>query len=158
MQELELAFRLSNLNARYARSIDAGRLEEWPHYFTEDCSYRVTTHDNHVHGLHGALIYAKGKGMLTDRVQALCSANIYEAQAYRHVIDTPLIDVGKDGAVQAETPFVIVRTMRTGQVSIFATGVYLDRVTADASGQLLLAERLVVCDSTRIDTLLAIPL
>lgn len=158
MQELESTFRIAGLNARYARSLDSGRLEEWPEYFVDDCLYQVTTRDNHLRGLPGALIYAKGKGMLLDRVQALRSANIYEAQGYRHVIGTPLLEPVTDGALRAETPFFVVRIMRTGETSIFASGIYLDRITPGSGQQMLLAERHVICDSTRIDTLLAIPL
>jgi anthranilate 1,2-dioxygenase small subunit len=157
MDQTQLTHCLSQLNARYARSLDNGKLEEWPEYFTEDCGYRVTTLDNHTRGLPGALIYAKGTGMLRDRVQALRGANIYEAQTYRHVIGTPLLERDADGRLRAETPFFVLRTMRTGAASIFASGAYHDRL-ASASDSLSLAERVVVIDSSRIDTLLAIPL
>ena len=48
--------------------------------------------------------------------------------------------------------------MRDGHMMVFAAGVYRDRVRHDADGALRYAERIVVCDSQRIDTLLAIPL
>jgi hypothetical protein len=47
--------------------------------------------------------------------------------------------------------------MRDGRMDLFAAGVYLDRVR-DEDGVLRFAERIVVCDSSRFDTLLAIPL
>ncbi len=47
--------------------------------------------------------------------------------------------------------------MSDGAMSVFAYGKYLDRV-ADDAGRLRLAERVVVLDSRRIDTLLVIPL
>jgi hypothetical protein len=43
------------------------------------------------------------------------------------------------------------------RTDLFATGVYLDRIR-DEAGSLRFAERLVVCDSSHFDTLLAIPL
>jgi hypothetical protein len=43
-------------------------------------------------------------------------------------------------------------------MDVFVTGVYLDRLRRDATGAWRYAERLVVCDSQRFDTLLAIPL
>ena len=55
------------------------------------------------------------------------------------------------------TPFVVVRTMRSGQMDLFAAGVYLDRIRR-ANGTLLFEQRIVVCDSGSFDTLLAIPL
>ena len=57
----------------------------------------------------------------------------------------------------AETPFLVVRIMRDGRMDLFATGRYLDAVVEEA-GALRFRERIVVCDSSRIDTLLAIPL
>ena len=47
--------------------------------------------------------------------------------------------------------------MRDGTMDLFATGRYLDALMDDA-GALHLRERIVVCDSGRFDTLLAIPL
>jgi hypothetical protein len=93
--------------------------------------------------------------MLIDRVASLREANIYERQSYRHIVGMPSLRSGPD--IVAETPFLVVRTMRDGRMDLFATGVYLDRVRDDG-GTLRFAERIVVCDSSRIDTLLAIPL
>jgi hypothetical protein len=91
--------------------------------------------------------------MLLDRVAALREANIYERQSYRHITGMPRLSEGD----AAETPFLVVRTMRDGRMDLFAAGRYLDRVV-EAEGQLRFAERIVVCDSPRFDTLLAIPL
>jgi hypothetical protein len=41
---------------------------------------------------------------------------------------------------------------------VFAAGVYLDTLRRDDAGTWRYAQRIVVCDSQRIDTLLAIPL
>ncbi len=157
MDELLLAHRVARLNALYSRSLDCGHLEDWPQYFTDACSYRITNLDNHANGLAGSLIYAKGKGMLLDRVQALRGANIYEAQTYRHVVGMPLLGPVEGQAVTGETPFMVLRTMRTGAVAVFASGVYHDSIALGAA-DLKFIERVVVCDSSRVDTLLAIPL
>ena len=95
------------------------------------------------------------RAMLIDRVASLREANIYERQSYRHIVGMPSVRPGPD--IVAETPFLVVRTMRDGRMDLFAAGLYLDRVHDD-SGTLRFAERIVVCDSSRIDTLLAIPL
>jgi anthranilate 1,2-dioxygenase small subunit len=52
---------------------------------------------------------------------------------------------------------MVARIMHDGETRIFATGVYLDtyRISGD---ELKFAKRLVVCDSSRIDTLMALPL
>jgi len=149
--------RVSRLNADYARAIDDDRLEDWPEFFAEPCLYTITSADNHRHGMPVGIIYADSKGMLKDRVAALREANVYERQSYRHVVGLPAILGERDGAVRAETPFLVVRIMRDGTMALFATGRYLDALVEEA-GALRFRERVVVCDSSRIDTLLAIPL
>ena len=149
---------IAALNGAYAAAIDSGRLEDWPGFFLDRCVYKVTTADNHEKGYQAGLIYADSRAMLTDRIAALREANIYEKQRYRHVLGLPLINREVDGAVAAETSFLVVRTMRDGQMMIFAAGVYRDRLRRDGMGAWRYAERVVVCDSQRFDTLLAIPL
>ncbi|HEX9419195.1 MAG TPA: aromatic-ring-hydroxylating dioxygenase subunit beta [Methylomirabilota bacterium] len=148
---------VAQLNAEYARAIDDDRLEAWPDFFAEPCLYTITSADNHRQGLPGGLMYADSKGMLSDRVAALREANIYERQTYRHVIgQSAILGKSADG-VSTETPFLVVRIMRDGRMDLFATGRYLDAVVEEA-GRLRFRERLVVCDSSRVDTQLAIPL
>jgi 3-phenylpropionate/cinnamic acid dioxygenase small subunit len=149
--------RVTRLNAEYARAIDDDRLEDWPDFFTDPCLYTITSADNHRQGMPVGVIYADSKGMLKDRVAALRVANVYERQAYRHVVGLPAIVGERDGAVRAETPFLVVRIMRDGTMALFATGRYLDALVEE-TGALRFRERVVVCDSSRIDTLLAIPL
>jgi anthranilate 1,2-dioxygenase small subunit len=149
--------RIAQLCADYARAIDDDRLEDWPGFFADPCLYTITSADNHRHGLPAGLMYADSMGMLRDRVAALREANIYERQRYRHLIGLPAI-VGEAGSgVRVETPFLVVRIMRDGRMDLFATGRYLDAVIEEAR-TLRFRERVVVCDSSRIDTLLAIPL
>ncbi len=166
-------FRLAALNSNYAACIDADRLEAWPDFFVDACLYKITTAENHRRGYQAGVIYADSRAMLRDRVAALREANIYERQSYRHIVGMPRIDLESAnpgtaraesdtaetcGAISAETPFLVIRTMRDGRMDIFAAGRYLDRVVADTGGALRFAERIVVCDSPRFDTLLAIPL
>ena len=149
--------RVARLNADYARAIDDDRLEDWPNFFTDPCLYTITSADNHRQGMPVGVIYADSKGMLKDRVAALREANVFERQSYRHLVGLPAILGERDGAVRAETPFLVVRIMRDGTMALFATGRYLDALVEEA-GVLRFRERVVVCDSSRIDTLLAIPL
>jgi anthranilate 1,2-dioxygenase small subunit/terephthalate 1,2-dioxygenase oxygenase component beta subunit len=95
--------------------------------------------------------------MLQDRVAALRTANIYERQTYRHIIGLPSSAVEEAGEIVVETSFLVVRTMRDGRMDMFAAGAYFDRVHNEASN-LRFAERIVVCDSHRFDTLVAIPI
>ena len=152
-----LAERVAQLNAEYARAIDDDRLERWPEFFTDPCLYKITSADNYRRGLEVGLVYADSRGMLQDRVAALREANIYERQAYRHLVGLPAVSPASNGAVRAETPFLVVRVMRDGTMDLFATGRYVD-VMVDEGEALRFRERVVVCDSSRVDTLLALPL
>ncbi len=146
------------VQARYARCIDEGRLEEWPEFFLPNCTYRITTAENHRLGFAAGIIWADSRGMLEDRVAALRSANIYERHAYRHLLGVPLIDTNGPEGTRSETSFLVARIMREGDTDLYATGRYLDMWQAGHDGMPKLAERIVVCDSSRIDTLLALPL
>jgi anthranilate 1,2-dioxygenase small subunit/terephthalate 1,2-dioxygenase oxygenase component beta subunit len=145
--------RLAALNAEYAAAIDDDRLEEWPGYFVEDCLYKITSADNVRDGNEAGIVYADSRSMLADRVLALRRANIYERQTYRHIVGTPRL-IGADAA---ETPFLVVRTMRDGRMDLFVAGRYQDRLH-DEAGTLRFKERIVICDSSHFDTLVAIPL
>jgi 3-phenylpropionate/cinnamic acid dioxygenase small subunit len=149
---------LISLNADYASAIDDDRLEDWPAFFTDACLYRITTAQNHARGMQGGLVYADSRQMLADRVLSLRKANIYERQAYRHIVGLPRIDSeDTQGVTRVRTSFVVLRIMRTGETEIFASGNFLDEVVR-VDGKLLLQRRDVICDSQRIDTLLALPL
>jgi anthranilate 1,2-dioxygenase small subunit/terephthalate 1,2-dioxygenase oxygenase component beta subunit len=158
MTDPSVLFEIAALNAANAAAIDADRLEEWPGFFLEQCLYKVTTADNVAKGYQAGIIYADTRAMLTDRIFALREANIYERQRYRHILGMPLIQAEAGGVVSVETSFLVVRTMREGQMDVFVVGVYQDKVQRDATGAWRYAERIVVCDSPRFDTLLAIPL
>jgi anthranilate 1,2-dioxygenase small subunit len=149
--------RILALQAAYIRCIDRNELEAWPEFFLDPCLYVVTSAENHRNGFEGGMIYADTKGMLVDRIAALREANVYEKQTYRHILGLPYLTRNGGDEAHSETPFMVVRVMHDGQTDIFATGVYLDVVRA-AGDQLKFAKRLVVCDSSRIDTLLALPL
>ncbi len=149
--------RVAELNASYAAAIDADRLEAWPDFFVDDCLYKITSSENYRRGYRAGVIYADSRAMLRDRVTALRTANIYERQSYRHIIGLPVLGATGTDGVAAETPFLVARIMRDGRTDLFATGVYIDRLRDEASG-LRFAERIVVCDSSHFDTLLAIPL
>jgi 3-phenylpropionate/cinnamic acid dioxygenase small subunit len=149
--------RLAAFNAAYADTIDSDELEGWPAFFTTNCHYRITHIENEQEGLAAGIVYADSRAMLEDRIAALREANIYERQRYRHLLGIPLIGSADETTAQARTPFIVVRIMATGQSEVFATGIYRDRFVQH-DGQLLLAERVAICDSTVTDTLMALPL
>ena len=157
MDDLAIRLGVQELIGSYAETIDEDRLEEWPDLFADPCRYLVISRSNHEAGMRQGVMYAASRGMMLDRVFSIRRANLFEPHRYRHVIG-PIRLKGMDGAVaRVHSHFIVVRIMRDGATSVFATGRYLDRI--DTSGSTYrFQERLVVLDSDRIDTLLAIPL
>ena len=150
-----LQFAVERLHARYAHALDADKLEDWPNFFTENGRYRITTAENEQRGLPLAVLYAEGRPMLRDRVASLRHANIYEPQRYRHMVSAVLIEKVDGQHVQSISNFLVIRIMENGETMLFASGRYLDRIFLP---ELQYEERVVICDSRRFDTLLAIPL
>ena len=147
---------VERLHARYAHALDEGRLEDWPDFFTENGRYRITTAENEDRGLPLPVLYAEGRSMLRDRVQSLRHANIYEPQRYRHLTSCTLVERIDDQRVKSVANFMVIRIMESGDTLLFASGRYVDRIVLSQEAQY--EERVVICDSRRFDTLLAIPL
>ena len=153
----ELLARIDDLNRRYGHIIDDGRFEDWPGLFVEDALYKITTRWNFDNNMPAGLMLCHSRAMMEDRISALRTANVYEPHCYRHLIDPPLLMEGPDDAISVQTSFVVFRTMQSGASEIFSTGKYLDKLI-DINGGLKFQERIVVCDSERIDTMIVIPL
>jgi 3-phenylpropionate/cinnamic acid dioxygenase small subunit len=149
--------RVEALLAHYVDIVDQDRLEEWPDLFVDDCRYRVTSALDYRDKLPHGVIYAVSKGMLRDRVSALREANVYEAQRYRHIVGPIWIEDETSGVVRSRSNFLVIRTMHTGEMLLFAAGTYFDKIDVSADPCRFI-ERVVVTDSDKIDTLLAIPL
>lgn len=141
----------------YAEVIDEDRLEDWPDLFGDPCKYLVICRSNFEAGMRQGVMYAATQGMLRDRVFSLRKANIYEPHRYRHVVGPIRIKSVEDGTAVVYTHFICARIMQDGETSLFATGRYLDRIDISAEPYRF-TERIVVLDSEKIDTLLAIPL
>jgi 3-phenylpropionate/cinnamic acid dioxygenase small subunit len=154
---VSLRERLMEFHASYIRCIDTDALEQWPGHFAEKCLYSVTTAENVREGLAAGLMWANSRAMLEDRITALRHANIYERQSYRHIVGLPYVLRSEPVEAECETPFIVARIVAGNNTDLFATGIYKDVFDLRAE-KLVLKQRIVVCDSTRIDTLLAIPL
>ena len=87
---------------------------------------------------------------------ALRHANIYEAQGYRHTVSSTLVKPLGGETFEAVSNFIVVRIMHDGASALFASGRYVDRIRL--AGEAKFEDKLVILDSRRVDTLLAIPL
>jgi anthranilate 1,2-dioxygenase small subunit len=61
------------------------------------------------------------------------------------------------GTLSVHSNYVAFQTRRNGQTSIFSAGKYVDRIVV-ADGALKFAEKRVLVDTHRVDTLLVTPL
>lgn len=146
---------VERLHARYAHALDSDQLEDWPNFFTENGRYRIATAENEERGLPLPVLYAEGRAMMRDRVQSLRHANIYEPQRYRHIVSGVLVDKVSGNQAKSVANFLVIRIMQDGATMLFASGRYVDRIVLS---EMQYEERVVICDSRRFDTLLAIPL
>jgi len=154
----DIIHRAERLTADYIGCIDDDALESWPAFFTEDGLYRIVSRDNYTRGLPASFFYCRGRGMMHDRIAALRRANIYEPHVYRHLVaGTRFIRAEPEGGWRFHTNVQVIRTMHTGEMMVFVVG-FFDDVLVEREGTLLFHEKTVVCDASRIDTLLVIPI
>ena len=149
--------RIDALNRAYAHAVDEDALERWPGFFTETGRYSITTRANHAAGMPVGLMLCEGQAMMADRIKALREANVYEPHHYRHLVEPPTIVRARPGRWTVRTGFAVYRTMQMAATTLFCTGRYLDTVVA-AAAELRYAERIAVCDSEIVDTLIVIPI
>ncbi len=155
--DIRIRLGVQDLIAAYTAAIDEDRLEDWPEFFIEAGRYSILTRDDFSQGLSFGVISATSKAMLLDRVTALRQANIYEPHGYRHVVG-PIRVIDHDASVaNVRSNFMVARIMKNGATMLFVTGEYRDCVDV-TSEPFKFIERLVLTDSHKFDTLLALPL
>ena len=148
---------IAHLMTQYANVIDNDELERWPRLFTEKCIYQIISRRDFDAGLPIGLWFCDNRGMLEDRVNSVREVNVFEPQVYRHVIGpTEILALG-NGIYKTQSSYVVVRTMQDGEMIVFSAGRYLDEIVLN-NDTALLQKRIVITDSWRYDTLVAIPL
>jgi len=146
----ELRFAIEEFNTEYARTLDAAEIERWPDFFTEDGFYRVTARENFDAGLPVGLVWCDGKPMLKDRAAAVRSTMVHAPRYLRHfTTNTRVAGLDAEGAVCAESNYLVVETLMEDETRILQAGRYLDRFVR-ADGALLLKSRDCVYDTLLI--------
>jgi anthranilate 1,2-dioxygenase small subunit len=156
-QEMKLWIELHMLQSRYVNALDNDRLEVWPDFFTEDCLYEIVPRENDDAGLPVGIIHCTNQRMLRDRVVSLRNANIYEEHAYRHCTSGLTIMAHSQDEVRTESSYVVIQTLTNGESFVYQAGRYLDRVVRRGDGWRY-AEKRVIYDTSRVQTLLATPI
>lgn len=154
--DLNVRMNVATLLGDYVHSIDDAQYEAWPDFFADDCAYRITTRENFEARMPMGVLSCNSKGMLHDRINSLRKANIYEPHRYRHLLGPTRLQVGEEGVLHARTGFTLVRIMESGATDLFLTGLYDDKIVA-VDGELKFRERIVILDSSRVDTLIVLP-
>lgn len=154
--ELMLRVEIQALLDAYIATIDEDRLEDWPAMFTEDCLYEIVPKENVDLGLPIGIIRCENQRMLRDRVISLRNANIYSPAIYRHFVSGLSITSVKGDAVEFSCNYLVINSNQMGQSFVYQTGRYLDRVVRTEEGWLF-AQKRAIFDTSRVQTLLAIP-
>ncbi len=159
MERTQARWAIEDLMREYAACLDDGRYEDWPAFFTENCRYQIMPAASHERGHVSGFYLCESRGMLTDRILCLRETAIYEPQRYRHLIGGTRVLELEGRVCRAETSFAVIRTLREGEMALFAAGKYVDTVSfEEEEARPRFAEKLVLTDSTRIDMLIAAPI
>jgi anthranilate 1,2-dioxygenase small subunit len=161
MESHELRYAVEELIHAYVQCIDDDRLEEWPDFFTEDCLYRIVPRENADQGLPIAIMYCDSRGMLQDRVVAHRKANLFAPHVYRHVVSAIRVTGQDKEMVTARSNYAVFRTsldpVHYGTSEVFSVGEYRDKIVF-ANGVARFKEKVVIVDTSRIQSLLVTPL
>lgn len=156
MTREEVRRAIEDLIADYAHAIDDDRLEAWPDFFTADGTYTLMPRESHAKGFAVGIMNCSSPGMMKDRVLAYRKANVYEPHSYRHLVSGFRVMGEANGVYTVHSSYAVVRTMQEGDMAVFSAGKCIDKVVFE-DGTPKFKERLVLCDSNRIDTLIVMP-
>ncbi len=148
---------LADLQDRYVGLLDADRLEDWPDMFIDDALYEIIPKENFDQGLPAPVMRCENKRMLHDRVTSLRHANIYQKPVYRHFLSAMWWSLEADDEYHVTTNYLVINTNQAGQSLVYQTGIYLDVVVLEGEALKFKSKR-VIYDTSRVQTLLAIPI
>jgi 3-phenylpropionate/cinnamic acid dioxygenase small subunit len=143
---VELRLDVQELYFRYAECLDGGRLQQWPEFFLDSCTYRITTRRNLRMGPDEDIMHLNSKTSMLDRIIAIGRSEDYEPYVQRHLISNFRVQAASDEELRVQANFQILRTFPERQSEYFVSGSYNDRA-AITNGRLNFREKLCVLDS-----------
>jgi 3-phenylpropionate/cinnamic acid dioxygenase small subunit len=155
----EVRMEIEEFHADYCWTLDCGDIERWPDYFTDDAVYRITARENADAGLPVGLVYADSRAMIRDRAFAIKHTQMYAPRTLQHfVTNVRVLEVkpGAEGAVKAQSNYLLLQTLVDGPTTIQQSGRYYDTFVR-ANGRLLLKERQCIYDTVLIANDLVLP-
>jgi salicylate 5-hydroxylase small subunit len=157
MSANELRLELEALYADYAAALDEERFEDWPEFFTADCTYKIIPRENFERGLPLATWSSENRDNLLDRVVAIRRTMVYAPRYMRRLV-TGIRILGWEGEVlQVRANYLALETLTDELTRVFNTGQYRDRIVV-ADGRLRFREKLCVFDSLLVPNSLIFPL
>ncbi len=157
MTDWQLRHAMMVLQDEYISNLDTDALELWPEMFVDDCLYEIIPKENVDIGLPAPVILCDNKRMLLDRVVSLRHANIFQPAIYRHFVSGLTIKQASADSVRMESSYLVINTSQAGDSKVYQTGRYHDHVVKTDAGWRFKAKR-VIFDTSRVQTLLAIPI
>ena len=154
---VEDRLRIEDLYAAYAACLDDRRFEEWPDFFTDDCTYRIVPRENYDRGLPLATLSFESKGMLRDRVYAVTETLFHEPYYTRHIVSGLLVRADDAGEFRVQANYVVIRTKKGALSEVYNAGRYVDHIV-DENGALRFREKICVFDSELIPNSLIYPI
>jgi 3-phenylpropionate/cinnamic acid dioxygenase small subunit len=153
----ELRLEIEEFNAEYSAVLDAGRVQDWAQFFTDDAVYRITGRENADAGLPAGLVYCEGIGMIRDRALAISRTTMFAPRYLLHqVTNTRVLAVDVSGEISAEANYALFETLVDEKTTLQQVGRYHDRFIR-SDGRLKLKARHCVYDTLIIDTALIYP-
>lgn len=154
--------KIDELQVRYIAALDAKKMDEWLATFSpvRDASYICTTAESVEANLPLALIMDDNHARLEDRVTFVTKiwAGTFAEYRTRHFIQRTACRPLGDGLFEVESNFSVAYTPSdTGRVELFATGVYLDRISVDEEGASFRSKK-VVTDTAVVERFMVYPL
>jgi 3-phenylpropionate/cinnamic acid dioxygenase small subunit len=142
----EMRLDVQEIYFRYAECLDGGRLQQWPEFFLDSCTYRITTRRNLRMGPDGDIMSLSSKTSMRDRIVAIGQSEDYEPHTQRHMISNFRVQAASDEELRVQANFYVLRTFPERQTEYFVSGSYNDRL-AITDGRLNFREKLCVLDS-----------
>jgi 3-phenylpropionate/cinnamic acid dioxygenase small subunit len=147
---------IEEFHVRYCDALDSARFDEWPSFFTDDAFYNVLSRENYDLGLPLGVFMCDGKPMFLDRIAAL-EALVYAPRYLRHFVSNIMVlKTGHDGAVEAQSNYLVTQTAIDEETKVFQSGRYLDEFVP-VGGTLKLRRRLCIYDSLLIQNTIMFP-
>jgi salicylate 5-hydroxylase small subunit len=140
---------LVRLYADYVDVVDSAEWDQWPEFFTDECTYKLQPRENYDRGFPLATLSFESKGMLKDRVYGIKETLFHDPYYQRHVVSVPRVFEVNGDRIKSEANYAVFRTKPDQPSTVFNVGRYFDTVRRTENG-LRFESRVCIFDSEMI--------